>query len=174
MLLTQRHKKGINIISLISLIMKQLKIKDKYGMADAILSANVICHILDLNEVADCVKSLLKPNGVFIFEDPYLGDILEKTSYDQIYDEHVYLFCANSVRNIFERYGLELFDIEPQQTHGGSMRYFAGYKAIRPISDRLKSQLENEKNLGVTDIDKLREFSLNVEASKPSEVYHTR
>ena len=46
---------------------------------------------------------LLKPDGVFIFEDPYLGDMIAKTSYDQIYDEHVFIFSATSVASRFCR-----------------------------------------------------------------------
>ena len=33
-----------------------------------------------------------------MFEDPYLGDIIQKTSYDQIYDEHVFNFSVTSVQ----------------------------------------------------------------------------
>ena len=56
------------------------------GQADAILAANVMCHIPYLHSVVAGFKILLKPRGVIIFEDPYFGYIVEKTSYDQIYD----------------------------------------------------------------------------------------
>ena len=46
------------------------------------------------------LKRILKNDGILAFEDPYLGDMLEKTSYDQVYDEHVYIFSATSVSNI--------------------------------------------------------------------------
>src|SRR3990167_3238684 len=58
---------------------------------DVILSANVMAHIPDLHSVLRGVKNLLKYDGVLIFEDPYLGDILDKTSYDQIYNFHIML-----------------------------------------------------------------------------------
>ena len=95
----------------------------EHGRADAILAANVMCHIPDLAGVAAGVRRLLKPDGVFIFEDPYLGDMIAKTSYDQIYDEHVFIFSATSVDRAFADHGLELVDVAPQITHGGSMRY---------------------------------------------------
>ena len=41
--------------------------------ADAILSANVMCHIPYMHSIYDGVKTLLKDDGVFIFEDPYLA-----------------------------------------------------------------------------------------------------
>ncbi len=77
----------------------------EHGRADAILAANVMCHIPDLPGVAAGVQRLLKPDGVFIFEDPYLGDMIAKTSYDQIYDEHVFIFSATSVRRAFAPMG---------------------------------------------------------------------
>ena len=59
---------------------------------DAIIAANCICHISDLKEVFLGVERLLSKKGVFIFEEPYLGSMFEKTSYDQIYDEHIFIF----------------------------------------------------------------------------------
>ena len=51
-----------------------------------------------------------------MFEDPYLGDVVSKTSYDQIYDEHVFLFSALSVQFLFGLHGMELIDVLPQNT----------------------------------------------------------
>ena len=69
------------------------------------------------------VDFLLNQRGLFIFEEPYLGSMYEKTSYDQIYDEHVFLFSALSVSYLFNLYDMELIDLYQQKTHGGSMRY---------------------------------------------------
>lgn len=102
------------------------RIQNERGPADVISAANVMCHIPDLQGLADGIALLLKEDGVLIFEDPYLGDVIRLGSYDQIYDEHVFLFSALSVQAIFDMVGMELIDLEPQQTHGGSMRYTLG------------------------------------------------
>ncbi len=81
-----------------------------------------------MHSVIEGIRVLLKPQGVAVYEDPYLGDVIAKTSYDQIYDEHMYLFSLTSVRNMFALHDMELFDAVPQTTHGGSMRYFIGTK----------------------------------------------
>ena len=91
------------------------RVRAQDGPANAIIAANVICHIPDINEVARGVAHLLATDGVFIFEEPYLGDMIEKTAYDQIYDEHVFIFSARSVANIFGRHGLELIDVRPHR-----------------------------------------------------------
>ena len=137
-----------------------------YGQADIICAANVMCHIPDLASVAKGVVSLLKNDGVFVFEDPYLGDVIQKTSYDQIYDEHVYIFSLLSVQQIFEPYGLELFHVEPQITHGGSMRYYICLQGQRVVQDSVKKQLEIEKTLGLDNVETFINFRDACEKSR--------
>jgi methylation protein EvaC len=120
-----------------------------HGQADAILSANVMCHIPYMHSIYEGVKSLLKDDGVFIFEDPYLGEIIEKTSFDQIYDEHVFLFSALSVSRLAEMHDLELIDVAPQITHGGSMRYTIAHKGAKAVSENVTTLLEKERSLGL-------------------------
>jgi len=138
----------------------------EYGQADALLAANVMCHIPDLTGVAKAAHALLKPGGVLVFEDPYLGDVVEKTSYDQIYDEHVFVFCALSVANAFGRHGFELIDVEPQITHGGSMRYTLGKKDAHQPSDAVARLLEKEGGLGLDQGETFDRFRQNCEASR--------
>ena len=88
-----------------------------------IFAANVICHVPNLIDLVKTVDQLLSKNGVFIFEEPYLGSMFEKTSYDQIYDEHIFMFSGTSVKKIFDMFDMELIDLIKQETHGGSMRY---------------------------------------------------
>ena len=84
---------------------------DSRGKADVILAANVMCHIPDLNEIGEAAAILLKDDGVLVFEDPYLGDMIQKVSYDQIYDEHVYIFSALSIQKIFSKSNFDLIDV---------------------------------------------------------------
>ena len=117
--------------------------------ADAILSANVMCHIPYMHSIYDGVKTLSKDDGVFIFEDPYLGEIIEKTSFDQIYDEHVFLFSALSVSYLANMHDLELVNVEPQITHGGSMRYTIAHKGMKTVSQDVINLIYQEKKIGL-------------------------
>jgi methylation protein EvaC len=136
------------------------------GQADAILGANVMCHIPYLHSVVAGMRSLLKPAGVVIFEDPYLGDIVEKTSYDQIYDEHAFYFSLSSVSYLFERHGLEVVDIMPQHVHGGSMRYIITHKGAREVSAAVIEQREKEKTLGLNRLETFERLRSNIEKSR--------
>ena len=142
------------------------KILKNYGKADIFFSANVICHIPDIKALAKNIKKILKQNGHLIFEDPYLGDIFKKGSYDQIYDEHVFFFSIHSVRNIFKSVGMCLIDVEPQNTHGGSMRYIIKNKVNAKISSRLKLYLKQEVKLGITSINGFNNLSKKINKSK--------
>lgn len=136
------------------------------GQADAFLAANVTCHIPYIHSIAAGVAILLKPKGVMMFEDPYLGDVIEKTSYDQIYDEHVFVFSLHSVAAAFGRHGLEVIDVEPQTTHGGSMRYVLAHKGARPVSPRVAALLEKERAQGLTKPETFDRFRQNCEKSR--------
>jgi methylation protein EvaC len=142
------------------------EIAAEQGGVDAILAANVMCHIPDLPGVAAGVQRLLKPDGVFIFEDPYLGDMIAKTSYDQIYDEHVFIFSAGSVQRAFAPFGLELVDVMPQVTHGGSMRYTLAPKGGRERSKNVTEQLAKEAALGLDRTETYLQFKANCETSR--------
>ncbi len=142
------------------------RIVSEDGRADAVLAANVMCHIPDLPSVAEGIGTLLKPDGVLMFEDPYLGDMIARTSYDQIYDEHVFIFSATSIANAFGRHGLELIGVEPQITHGGSMRYVLAPKGSRPVSPAVGEQMGKERALGLDRLDGYLAFRRNCEASR--------
>jgi methylation protein EvaC len=158
--------RGVNAIS--EFFDEQLaqRIVDEYGQADAFLGANVMCHIASIHTVAAGIRRLLKPKGVLVFEDPYLGDIVEKTSYDQIYDEHVFYFSAASVSHLFGMHGLELVDVEPQQVHGGSMRYTVAHRGAHPVSDRVARQEARERELGLDRPETYARFAENVRKSR--------
>ena len=142
------------------------KIVREHGQADAFLAANVMCHIPDMAGVVEGIITLIKPHGVVMFEDPYLGDVIEKISYDQIYDEHVFLFSAHSIQHLFGLYGMELIDIQPQKTHGGSMRYILAHAGVHPIRDSVSRLLANEKALGLNKMDTFDSFRKKVEQSR--------
>ena len=125
------------------------KISKTYQKADAILSANVMCHIPYMHSIYDGVRALLKESGVFIFEDPYLGEVIEKTSFDQIYDEHVFLFSVLSINKLANMHDLELINVEPQITHGGSMRYTIAHKGVKTVSKNVATLIEQEVELGL-------------------------
>jgi len=137
------------------------RIVREHGQADACVAANVMCHIPYINSIVEGIKFLLKPDGIVIFEDPYLGDVIQKTTYDQIYDEHTFLYSVHSIQYLFKQFDMEVIDVEPQDTHGGSMRYVITHKGAKPVQDNVYKQLEFENELGLTDLNTYKKFRKN-------------
>ena len=158
--------KGVNTLSRFFDEALAREIISAHGQADIFMGANVMCHIPYMHSVVGGIKLLLKPKGVLIFEDPYLGDIIQKTSYDQIYDEHAFYFSAGSVSYLMERHGLEIIDVLPQNVHGGSMRYVISHTGAHQVSASVAAQLRHEDVLGLQRIETYRGFRQNVERSR--------
>ena len=112
--------------------------KDKLNQkADLILGNNVLAHVPDINDFIKGVKIALKPKGINTFEFPHLLKLVEFKQFDTIYHEHFSYLSLTSVKTIFEKQGLEIFDVQELSTHGGSLRIFA--KHIDDDSSALKT-----------------------------------
>ena len=159
-------RKGVKTISKFFTENLAKEIISEEGKADVILSANVMCHIPNILDVVAGIKALLKDTGVLVFEDPYLGDVIKKTSYDQIYDEHVFLFSAISVQYLFNMFDLEIIELLPQKTHGGSMRYVIANKGIYKANQIVNDIISEEERLGLNDVNFFQNFSNNIKDSK--------
>ena len=141
-------------------------LKSYINNTDVICASNVICHIPNLNNLIMTIDKLLTKKGFFIFEEPYLGSMFKKVSYDQIYDEHIFIFSINSVKKIFDLYNFELIDIFPQSTHGGSMRYVISRKKQHTISKSVTDGLLMENKNNLDNLKSCLEFKKNCEISK--------
>ena len=141
-------------------------LKNFKNKTDVICAANVICHIPDLKNLIDLIDVLLSSKGVFVFEEPYLGSMFSKVSYDQIYDEHIFMFSITSIKKIFNLFDLDLIDALPQPTHGGSMRYVIGRKNKHKIDARVQKGLSLEQDQKLDNLQSCLEFKKNCENSK--------
>lgn len=144
------------------------KIIAENGHADAFIAANVMCHIPYMHSIVEGIKTLLKPDGIAMFEDPYLGKVIEQTTFDQIYDEHVFLFSALSVSKLFAMHDMELIDVKPQVTHGGSMRYILANKGMHKISPAVGELIRQEQELGLDKAETFLAFKNDCEDFRES------
>ena len=142
---------------------KLQKLKKK---TDLICAANAICHIPNIIDLIKSIDCLLSKRGLFIFEEPYLGSMYKKTSYDQIYDEHIYMFSVSSILKIFKLYNFDLINVIPQKTHGGSMRYVIARKKNYKINSNVYKFLKYEKSNNIDNIKGCLKFKKKCEISK--------
>ena len=143
------------------------KISKKHSKVDLIFSSNTISHIPNLKETFEAINNILSDRGVLVIEDPSLSSVIKINSYDQFYDEHVYVFSALSISNIVKNYQLKLFDVEKISNHGGSLRYFITKKK-NPyrITSRLNKIINEEKKQGLNNFVTFKKFAKKVEKSK--------
>ena len=138
-------KKGINSLHEFFSRKNLSKAERFIGTTDIIFGANVVCHIPNLIEFIKTADKLLNDSGKIIFEEPYLGSMYKKTSYDQIYDEHIFIFSVTAISKIFNLFDFQIIDAIPQITHGGSMRYIIERKKKRNYNNKIKKILEIER-----------------------------
>lgn len=139
------------------------EIRDEHGPAHLIYSANTISHISYLDSIFRGADILLAPDGLFVFEDRYLGDIVDCVYFDQIYDEHIYLFSVRSVQALAAQFGFELVDVEHLPLHGGSIRYTVARPGTSTPSAAVAKFLAREEAEGLAEEATFVEFAAAVE-----------
>ncbi len=142
------------------------KVKSECGNIDLIYSANCICHIQDLDDCFSAVANLLSDDGVFVFEDPSLLRMLERGSYDQIYDEHAHVFSVIALDNILRRNGMKVFRVDNLSVHGGSNRIYATHIDNGEVEDSVKNNINEEMVFGVDEFETYQIFAERIEKSK--------
>lgn len=121
-------KNGIETLPVFFSKETAMQVAKKYGQANLITATSVFSHVDGLDDFLDGIKELLGDQGVFIIEVYYLKELLEKNLFDLVYHEHLSYFTLNTMSKLMERNGLEVFDAEVTDTHGGSLRAFVQKK----------------------------------------------
>ena len=144
------------------------KVKSDYGKADLIIANNVFAHVPEINDFTLGIKNLLKPNGVFTIEFPYLLELMKNSQFDTIYHEHFFYYSLYSVSKILAKQNLKIFDIEKLATHGGSLRLFVTHnKNTKYKVEKSVLELQNEeKKLGVNNLEFYKNFAKRIEEIK--------
>ena len=140
-------------------------IKKKHGEFDLIYSANCISHIYDLEDAFRSVKNILSRDGMFVFEDPSLLEIIKNCSYDQFYDEHSHYFSIIALDNMLENIGLSIVKIENLSVHGGSNRVYVSHDNFA-VDESLLINVMNEEKAGLNEIDVYKKFAVRVQNSR--------
>lgn len=145
---------GIETISEFFSVDLAKKIVKKKGKADVVTATNVFAHIDDLDEVITGLQELLKDDGIFIMEAPYLIDFIEKKYFDLVYHEHLSYWAVAPLIKLFERFDMTVFDVQKVSAHGGTIRVFVKKKnGKHKIEKSVKDFLKQEKEKKLDRID---------------------
>lgn len=135
--------------------------------ARLILARHVCAHVDDVVGFLRGVDELLEPEGVFVAEFPYLGELVDNLEFDTIYHEHLSYFSLASFGEACARAGLEIFDVEPIRLHGGSVLVHVCRKGSgRQPSARLREIRQSEETSDLNGDQTLATFVRRLHAWK--------
>lgn len=135
----------------------------KYGNAKVMIGNNVVAHINDHDDLLKGAEKLLSDDGVFIFEAPYFVDMLENFSFDSIYHEHLSYLSIRPLKKLFNKFGMEIFDVKIFPVQGHSIRCYAGKIGKHKIQPSVEELVKKEEILG------LDKFLIHVKLAKDIE-----
>lgn len=160
--------KGIQIVEkFFGVSLAEQLISEGY-QANLTAANNVLAHVPDINDFVKGFTTLLKDDGVSTFEFPHLVNLIQQNQFDTIYHEHFSYLSLTSVKTIFEKNGLQVFDVEEIPTHGGSLRVYAQRSdtGSHPSTALLQEVLNKEHTLGVDSLDFYQNFQEKVNRIK--------
>lgn len=146
--------KGIEIIEEFFGTLVARNLAETKGFADLIVANNVLAHVPDINDFVAGFRELLSPDGVATFEFPHVLKLIEGCQFDTIYHEHYSYLSLSAVKHIFERQGLDIFDVDEIETHGGSLRIYCCRQdnSKKCIDPRVEQMIERERDAGLLDL----------------------
>jgi hypothetical protein len=142
-------------------------VRQQYGPARVVVATNTFHHIGDLDPFTLGVTVLLDYDGVFVVEVPHALELVELNEFDGVYHEHVSQLTVKSFVDHFHRFGLEVFDIEPLEIHGGSIRIYArrSQNGTGP-SPEIESWVDRERERGLFEESTYDAFRQRVERNR--------
>lgn len=142
-------------------------IKQTHGPASIVTAFNVFAHADDLGGMADSIRELLAPNGVFVFEVSYLLDVIDRMLLGTIFHEHLSYHSVKPMREFLWRHGMELIDVERVTIQGGS---FIGTAQLvggpHSVSSSVGELLALEQARGLDQPDTVKEFTARMKKVK--------
>ena len=110
------------------------------------------------------IKEILHKDGIWHFEQSYMPSMLRTNSYDTICQEHIEYYSFGVIKDLLEKAGLRVLDVQMNSINGGSFavtacKKEASFRANKPIVDWL---LYQEEKMGLQTPKPFRDFEERV------------
>jgi SAM-dependent methyltransferase len=117
--------------------------------------------------VRDVVKCLAY-DGIWIIQMAYLQPMLKLNAFDNIGHEHLEYYSFKSLKNLLEKYNLEIFNVEMNEVYGGSFRVYVKHSKNKSISvlSSVTNLERDEKEFGFDDKKTYEDFAMRVKNIK--------
>ena len=159
-------KKGIFTINSFFNKKSSSQILKKFGKAKLITTTNVFAHTGELKEFISGVNKTLSNNGIFVVENHYLKDIIEKVQFDSFYHEHLRTYSLKSLIKLLKYYKLNIIDAYTTESYNGNIQaHFSKNKSLK-INKNVKLIMQKENNAKLDHLNTYVKFSNKVEKAK--------
>ena len=139
----------------------------EYPKADLIIANNVLAHVPDIKDFIKALVLSLSRQGTITLEFPHLLQLIENNQFDTIYHEHFSYLSLSTVHHICAALGLAVYDVEPLETHGGSLRlYLSHQQADFKVTDAVLNMMNDEKEKGLQCLHYYLAFQPRIEKIK--------
>ena len=156
----QATNAGIETIPELMSLDLSRQIRSRHGTAQVVCMFNAFAHADNMGEIAEGIRELLAPDGIFVFEAQYLLDIIDRVLIATIFHEHMSHHSVKALTVFLDRHGLELIDADRVPIQHGSLIGKVQLKgAGRPVEESVKALLELEATRGLDKIETLKQFA---------------
>lgn len=143
-------------------------IRRDHGEAKVFCANNVFAHADDLADLVRGIREVLADDGIFVFEVSYLVDIVDNYVFDTVYHEHVSYHSVGALAKFFARMGMQLIDVQRNNSKGGSIRGFAqrlpeGKRPVQPIVGEL---IALEQSRGFNHLPLYQDYATRIDQRK--------
>ena len=140
------------------------EVQAKYGKPDVIVASSIFTHLEDPHAFMDAVNGLLAPDGRFIIEVEYIGNIIRDIQFERFYLDRIFYYSLSSLAKLADLHEMMIQDVEMIEPHGGSLQVtFVRKAAAAQPTQRVAAMLgDEEANL---TLPKLMEFKKVVDES---------
>lgn len=136
---------------------------------DLVIAFNVLPHTPNPKDFILGLKKIIKNKGVIIIQfSAYLQTLISNREFDTVYHEHFSYFSLLTLKMIFSKFNLEIFDVEELNIHGGSLRLYIKHSENPhfKIKNSVLEKLEQEKEMGLDNILIYEKFQSKIEEKK--------
>ncbi len=132
------------------------QVKKEYGRPDVVVASSIFTHLEDPHSFIDAVKDLMTETGDFIIEVEYIGDIVERTQFERFYLDRIFYYSLTSLKNLFEKHGMYVADVEKIAPHGGSIRVTARNGSGAASARVMELLAQEEQTLTVSTLEQFK------------------
>lgn len=110
------------------------------------------------------ISEILDENGIWVFEQSYMPNMLTNVSYDTICHEHLEYYALQQIKWMTERVGLKIIDVELNDTNGASFCITVAKEkaAFRVNSRAINKILRSEEEIGINNKKVYKHFEKEV------------